>query len=73
MLKRLFNRTSKTHQVYVEPFGATLTVGAKETILKAALKAGIAYPYECMTGGCATCKTHLIEGEIKPLTSLGVR
>jgi xylene monooxygenase electron transfer component len=68
MLKRLFNRSPKTHQVYVEPFGATLTVGARETILQAALKAGLAYPYECQTGACSTCKTQLIEGDIKPLT-----
>jgi CDP-4-dehydro-6-deoxyglucose reductase len=68
MLKRLFNRSPKTHQVYVEPFGATITVGARETILQAALKAGLAYPYECQTGACSTCKTQLVEGDIKPLT-----
>jgi NAD(P)H-flavin reductase/ferredoxin len=68
MLKRLFNRTPKTHQVYVEPFGATLTVGARETILKAALKSGLAYPHECQVGACSSCKTLLVEGDIKPLT-----
>ncbi len=68
MLKRLFNRSGKTHQVYVEPFGATVTVNARETILQAALNAGVAYPYECQTGACSTCKTQLIEGKIKTLT-----
>ncbi len=68
MLKRLFNRPAKTHQVTIEPFGATVTVGARETILQAALKAGLAYPFECQTGACSTCKTQLIEGDIKPLT-----
>lgn len=68
MLKRLFNRSPKTHQVFVEPFGATINVGAKETLLQAALKAGLAYPYECQTGACSTCKTQLIEGDIKALT-----
>jgi toluene methyl-monooxygenase electron transfer component len=68
MLERLFNRTPKTHQVHVEPFGTTLTVGARETILKAALKAGLAYPHECQTGACSTCRTQLIEGDIKALT-----
>ena len=68
MLKRLFNRTPKTYQVYVEPFGATLSVGARETILKAALKAGLAYPHECQVGACTSCKTLLVEGDIKPLT-----
>lgn len=68
MFKRLFNRTPKTHQVYVEPFGTTLTVGARETILKAALKAGLAYPHECQVGACTSCKSLLVEGEIKALT-----
>jgi NAD(P)H-flavin reductase/ferredoxin len=68
MLKRLFNRSTKTYQVVVEPFGTTITVGAKETILQAALKAGLAYPYECQTGACSTCKTQLLEGDIKALT-----
>lgn len=68
MLKRLFNRAPKTYEVHVEPFGATFTVGARETILRAALRAGLAYPYECQTGACSTCKTQLLEGDIKALT-----
>ncbi|MFT4585005.1 MAG: NAD(P)H-flavin reductase/ferredoxin [Gammaproteobacteria bacterium] len=68
MLKRLFNRTPKTYQVSIEPFAQTVTVGARETILHAALEAGLAYPYECQTGACSTCKTQVIEGEIKALT-----
>ena len=67
MLKRLFGRAPESYEVRIEPFGATITVGAKETILKAALRSGIAYPYECMTGGCSTCKTELVEGKIKAL------
>ena len=67
MLKRLFGGT-KSYQVTVEPFGTTLTVGPKETLLKAALAAGLAYPFECQTGACATCKTQLLEGDIKALT-----
>ena len=68
MLKRLFGRSAKTYQVVIEPFGATVTVGVRETILQAALRAGLAYPYECQTGACSTCKTQLIEGNIKALT-----
>ena len=70
MLKRLFSRTPKTYQVDVEPFGATVTVGARETILKAALDAGLAYPFECQTGACACCKALLVEGKVKALTDL---
>ncbi|MFT4562636.1 MAG: NAD(P)H-flavin reductase/ferredoxin [Gammaproteobacteria bacterium] len=68
MLKRLFNRSPKSYQVSIEPFGQTVTVGSRETILHAALKAGLGYPYECQTGACSTCKTQVIEGETKALT-----
>ena len=70
MLKRLFGRQAKTYRVTIEPFGTSVEVGAKETILQAALKAGLAYPYECQTGACATCKTQLIDGDIKALTDV---
>jgi NAD(P)H-flavin reductase/ferredoxin len=68
MLKRLFGKSAKTHTVRVEPFGANLTVGAKETLLMAALKAGLPYPFECQVGSCTSCKARLVEGEIKALT-----
>lgn len=68
MLKRLFGRQPKTYQVKVEPFGQTLTVGARETILQAALRGGLAYPSECQTGACGSCKTLLEDGDIKALT-----
>ncbi len=68
MLKKLFGRTPKTYQVHVEPFGTTITVGSKETLLQAALRTGLAYPYECQTGACSTCKTQLVSGNIKALS-----
>lgn len=68
MPKRLFGGSAKTHTVTVEPFGATLELGPRETILRAALKAGLAYPHECQVGSCTSCKSRLLEGEIKPLT-----
>ncbi len=68
MLKRLFGKSPKTHTLQVEPFGANITVGAKETILMAALKAGLPYPFECQVGSCTSCKTRLVEGKIKALT-----
>ena len=35
-----------------------------DTIVRAALRAGIGIPYECNVGGCGTCKVELIEGRI---------
>ena len=68
MFKRLFNRTPASYKVSVEPFGKTFVVGSRETVLRGALNAGLAYPFECQTGACSTCKSQLIEGEIKALT-----
>jgi NAD(P)H-flavin reductase/ferredoxin len=40
----------------------------KETILTAALRAGIPMANSCRVGGCATCKCKLISGKVKQLT-----
>lgn len=40
---------------------------ATDTITRAALRAGIALPYECNTGACGTCKIELLSGEIESL------
>ena len=38
-----------------------------DTVLRAALRAGIGFPYECNSGGCGSCKFDLIEGAIENL------
>jgi 3-phenylpropionate/trans-cinnamate dioxygenase ferredoxin reductase subunit len=40
----------------------------KETILAAALRNGINFPYSCKVGGCAECKCKLTRGKIKAFT-----
>jgi len=44
---------------YVQPFG--------DTVLRAALRAGIGFPYECNSGGCGSCRFQLLEGEVDDL------
>jgi CDP-4-dehydro-6-deoxyglucose reductase/ferredoxin-NAD(P)+ reductase (naphthalene dioxygenase ferredoxin-specific) len=41
-----------------------LAVEMGETILKAALKAGLPYPHGCRSGNCGACKSELVEGEV---------
>ncbi|MGB0216401.1 MAG: FAD-binding oxidoreductase [Alteromonas oceani] len=49
-----------------------LTIGAdtkieveeRDTVLRAALRAGLGFPYECNSGGCGGCHFQLLEGEI---------
>ncbi|MCF4165352.1 fatty acid desaturase [Zavarzinia compransoris] len=45
-----------------------IEVAPKETILQAALRQGIDFPYSCRVGGCATCKCKLEGGKVRELT-----
>ncbi len=45
-----------------------IDVQKNETILSAALRAGIAFPNSCRVGGCASCKCKLSQGEVRELT-----
>lgn len=51
--------------------GAPITLRPRETVLQAALRQGIDFPYSCRVGGCATCKCKLVSGEVKELTETG--
>jgi len=44
-----------------------LHVRPDQTILDAALEAGISYPHGCRSGRCGACKTRLVEGEVAML------
>jgi toluene monooxygenase electron transfer component len=35
-----------------------------DTLLRAGLRAGLGFPYECNSGSCGTCKAELIEGQV---------
>jgi NAD(P)H-flavin reductase/ferredoxin len=42
-----------------------------ETILQAAERAGLSFPYACRVGGCATCKCRVVEGAVHERTETG--
>ena len=52
----------------INPSGTSLKVRAGETILQAALDAGLAFPHNCRVGSCASCKCRLVSGRIKELS-----
>ena len=54
-----------TFQVTVQPSGRQFTCDEDETVLAAAIRAGIGLPYGCKNGACGTCKGKLVAGEIK--------
>ena len=41
--------------------------GADDTLLRAGLRAGLGFPYECNAGSCGTCKVELLSGQIDSL------
>jgi toluene monooxygenase electron transfer component len=47
--------------------GAAFTCAVDDTILRAGLRAGLGFPYECNSGSCGTCKVELLEGKIHSL------
>ncbi|MCA0176846.1 MAG: 2Fe-2S iron-sulfur cluster binding domain-containing protein [Proteobacteria bacterium] len=54
-----------SYQLTIEPLGQVLEVEEGQTILDAALRAGIYLPHACCHGLCATCKVQVVDGEIE--------
>lgn len=52
------------HQVTVQPSGRSFEALADETILGAAIRAGVGLPYGCKDGACGSCKCKKIEGTV---------
>jgi toluene monooxygenase electron transfer component len=44
--------------------GATFECADGDTILRAALRAGQGFPYECNVGSCGNCRFELLDGEV---------
>jgi NAD(P)H-flavin reductase/ferredoxin len=55
----------KAYHLVAHPGRQGAPVRAGETLLDAGLRAGIALPYECRSGGCGVCKATMIGGEVE--------
>ena len=53
-----------SYQLTIEPLGETIDVEPGQSVLDAALRAGIWLPYACNHGLCGTCKVDVLEGEV---------
>jgi CDP-4-dehydro-6-deoxyglucose reductase len=53
------------HQVTVLPSGHQFSVADGQTVLDAALHAGVMLPYSCKNGACSSCKGKLIDGQVE--------
>ena len=53
-----------TFQVTVTPSGRQFSCEADETVLSAALRAGVGLPYGCKNGACGSCKGKITSGNV---------
>ena len=54
-----------TFQVTVQPSGHQFSCEADETVLSAAIRAGVGLPYSCKSGACSSCKGKVVSGSVK--------
>ena len=57
-------RIPKSHRVTIANTRQVIACTAGQTILEAAIAAGIDYPYACATGNCGTCTSRLDVGKV---------
>jgi CDP-4-dehydro-6-deoxyglucose reductase, E3 len=53
-----------TYQISIKPSGRQFSAEATETVLNAAIDAGINLPYGCKNGICGACKGKVLEGKV---------
>jgi len=53
-----------SHNCSLVPSGRQFQVDTGETILQAALRAGVVLPYGCKDGACGSCKSQIVAGEV---------
>ena len=54
-------------KIMTEPEHRAFEQLGADSILRAALRAGVGFPYECNSGGCGSCKFELLDGEVENL------
>ena len=53
-----------TFQITVQPSGHQFACEADETVLSAAIRAGVGLPYGCKNGACGSCKGKVVGGSV---------
>lgn len=63
-----------SYELTIEPLGVTVAVDEGQTILDAALRAGVYLPHACCHGLCATCKVEIVDGLVEhgPVSSFAL-
>ena len=55
---------SEVFEVRITPHGRVVRAKAEQSILDAALDAGLNLPHSCKSGHCSSCRARLIAGHI---------
>lgn len=55
------------HSIRLAGCDQTISCEQPDTVLRAALRGGIGFPYECSSGGCGSCAFELLAGELTEL------
>ena len=54
-----------SYRVHIRQVDRSIDVASGETILAAALRAGVPYPHGCQSGNCGACKSRLLSGDVE--------
>jgi len=54
-----------SHKVQIQPSGREFTVAPGQSVLGAALDAGLTLPHACKDGACGTCKGRILSGQVR--------
>lgn len=54
-----------SYQISLQPGGHTFSAEPDQTVLEAALEAGLLLPYSCRDGACGACKGRVLSGEVE--------
>jgi ferredoxin len=52
------------HHIHLQPSGLAFDTRDGETLLQAALRAGLSIPVSCRNGTCRTCRCTVISGRV---------
>jgi toluene monooxygenase electron transfer component len=57
--------SSPLYRVHIAGGDLSFPCSPDDTLLRAAQRAGLGFPYECNVGSCANCKFELVEGQVQ--------
>jgi ferredoxin-NADP reductase len=69
----IIHTDNQAYSIQLQKTGQVFTCNTEQTILQAAIHAGIRLPSSCSNGVCGTCKTKKISGQVSMTAAGGIR